>query len=285
MLEAMIVRMEDNMMGETKEIIDSTGNVLNKKKENKTIIFLKENVWNIIGGGLPAAISLISGLNLIVSKSFANSCAEYYGINREYFSENGIFEEQMLVLACALILFIYPFVFSYLTKNEKSKIYVIITGIATAMILFMQSLVYTVNLIDIISYDWLRQMFDNYFVVIGLLVVDIVIAYFVIIRRAFVSKKRLNLFERIIFSFALGIYALNVTAGIVVKLDYQIDDKKTYEVIEQNKAVVAIYNEKFVVIDCEIDGETIIFEKGKYSLQEMTGVSITYHEYENVEFK
>ena len=92
MLEAMIVRMEDNMMGETKEIRDSTGNVLNKKKENKTIIFLKENVWNIIGGGLPAAISLISGLNLIVSKSFANSCAEYYGINREYFSENGIFE-------------------------------------------------------------------------------------------------------------------------------------------------------------------------------------------------
>lgn len=285
MLEAMIVRMEDNMMGETKEIIDSTGNVLNKKKENKTIIFLKENVWNIIGGGLPAAISLISGLNLIVSKSFANSCAEYYGINREYFSENGIFEEQMLVFACALILFIYPFVFSYLTKNEKSKIYVIITGIATAMILFIQSLVYTVNLIDIISYDWLRQIFDNYFVVIGLLVVDIVIAYFVIIRRAFVSEKRLNLFERIIFSFALGIYALNVTAGIVVKLDYQIDDKKTYEVIEQNKAVVAIYNEKFVVIDCEIDGETIILEKGKYSLQEMTGVSITYHEYENVEFK
>lgn len=285
MLEAMIVHMEDNMMGETKEIIDSTGNVLNKKKENKTITFLKENVWNIIGGGLPAAISLISGLNLIVSKSFANSCAEYYGINREYFSENGIFEEQMLVLACALILFIYPFVFSYLTKNEKSKIYVIIIGIATAMILFMQSLVYTVNLIDIISYDWLRQIFDNYFVVIGLLVVDIVIAYFVIIRRAFVSKKRLNLFERIIFSFALGIYALNVTAGIVVKLDYQIDDKKTYEVIEQNKAVVAIYNEKFVVIDCEIDGETIILEKGKYSLQEMTGVSITYHEYKNVEFR
>ena len=132
MLEAMIVRMEDNMMGETKEIIDSKGKVLNKKKENKTLTFLKENVWNIIGVGLPAAISLISGLNLIVSKSFANSCAEYYGINREYFSENGIFEEQMLVLACALILFIYPFVFSYLTKNEKSKIYVIITGIATA---------------------------------------------------------------------------------------------------------------------------------------------------------
>ena len=54
----MIVRMEDNMMEETKQIIDATGNVLNKKKENKTIIFLKENAWNIIGVGLPALISL-----------------------------------------------------------------------------------------------------------------------------------------------------------------------------------------------------------------------------------
>lgn len=277
--------MEEDIMGETKEIVDSTGNVLNKKKESRTIIFLKEDVWNIICGSMPVLISLISALNLIFSKSFAISCAEYYGVNREYFIKNRIFEEKMLMLVCALILFIYPFVFSYLTKNKKSKIYVIITGIAIVVSLFTQSLVYTVNLIDIISYDWLRQILDNYFVAIGLLVGDIVIAYFVIIRRVLVSKKRLNLFERIIFSFALGIYILNVTAGVVVKLDYQIEDKKTYEVIEQNKAVVAIYNEKFVVIDCEIDGETIILKKGKYSLQEMTGVSITYHKYEKVEFK
>lgn len=272
-------------MEEKKQIIDATGNVLNKKKENETVKFLKENIWNIISVGLPALISLISGLNLIVTKNFANSCADYYGINREYFSENGIFEEQVLILACALILFLYPFIFSYLTKNEKSKIYVIITGITTAMILFMQSLVYTVNLLDIISWDWLRKIIDNYFVVVGLLIVDIVIAYFVIIRRAFVNKKRLNVFERIIFTCALGIYIFNVTTGIWIKMDYQIDDKKAYEVIEQNKAVVATYNEKFVVIDCEIEGDTIILEKGKYSLQEMTGVSITYHEYENVEFK
>jgi len=272
-------------MEEKKQIIDTAGNVLNKTKENKTFKFLKENVWNIIGVGLPALISLISGLNLIVSKNFANSCAEYYGINREYFSENGIFEEQILALACALILFLYPFIFSYLTKNEKSKIYVIITGIATAMILFMQNLIYTVYLIDIISYDWLRRIIDNYFVVVTLLIVDIVIVYFVIIRGAFGNKRRLNKFEKILFSLALGIYVLNVTIGIGIKMDYQIDDKKAYEVIEQNKAVVAIYDGKFVVIDCEIKDETIILEKGKYSLQEMTGVSITYHEYEDVEFK
>ncbi len=273
------------MMEETKQIIDATGNVLNKKKENKTIIFLKENAWNIIGVGLPALISLISGLNLIVTKNFANSCADYYGVNKEYFSKSGIFEDQILTIACALILFLYPFIFSFITKNEKSKFYVILTGIATVMILFMQNLIYTVNLIDIISIDWLRKIIDNYFVVIALLVVDIVIVYFVIIRGAFGNKKRINKFEKILFSLALGIYVLNVTVGIGIKMNYQIDDKKAYEVIEQNKAVVAIYNEKFVVIDCEIDGDTIILEKGKYSLQEMTGVSITYHEYEKVEFK
>lgn len=273
------------MTEEKNQIIDATGNVLNKKKENKTVKLLKENVWNIIGVGLPALISLISGLNLVVTKNFANSCADYYGVNREYFSESGIFEDQILTIACALILFLYPFIFSFITKNEKSKFYVILTGIATVMILFMQNLIYTVNLIDIISIDWLRRIIDNYFVVVVLLIVDIVIVYFVIIRGAFGNKTRLNKLEKVIFSLALMLYVLNVTVGIGIKMNYQIDDKKRYEVIEQNKAVVAIYDGKFVVIDCEIEGDKIILEKGKYSLQEMTGVSLTYHEYEKVEFK
>lgn len=66
------------------------------------------------------------------------------------------------------------------------------------------------------------------------------------------------------------------------KINYEIADKKEYEVIEQNRAIVSNYDGKFVVMSCEIQDETIILKKGTYSLEDMTGVSITYHKYEKV---
>ncbi len=42
------------------------------------------------------------------------------------------------------------------------------------------------------------------------------------------------------------------------------------------------FNYKFVVMDCEVQDDTIILKKGSYRLEEMTGVSITYHKYQEV---
>lgn len=81
---------------------------------------------------------------------------------------------------------------------------------------------------------------------------------------------------------ALILYVLNVAIGITIKINYEIADKKEYEVIEQNRAIVSNYDGKFVVMSCEIQDETIILKKGTYSLENMTGVSITYHKYEKV---
>ena len=63
-------------------------------------------------------------------------------------------------------------------------------------------------------------------------------------------------------------------------MNYDISDKKSYEVIEQNRAILSNYDGKFVVMDCEIHVESIIFKNCTYSFQEMSGVSITYHKYE-----
>ena len=105
---------------------------------------------------------------------------------------------------------------------------------------------------------------------------------FIIIRNFFWKNKKYNIGGKIILAIALILYVLNVVTGIVIKIDYEISDKKTYEVIEQNRAIVSNYDGKFVVMNCEIQGETIILKKGTYSLEEMTGVSITYHKYEKV---
>ena len=114
------------------------------------------------------------------------------------------------------------------------------------------------------------------------LIVDVMIAYFIIIRNFFWKNRKYNKVEKIVLSIALLLYVMNVATGIAIKMDYEISDKKSYEVIEQNRAIVSNYNGKFVVMDCEIQGETIVLKKGTYSLEEMTGVSITYHKYEKV---
>lgn len=91
-----------------------------------------------------------------------------------------------------------------------------------------------------------------------------------------------SLVEKTILTIALFLYVSNMVMGITSKINYEISDKKAYETIEQDRAIVSVYDGKFVVMDCQIQDETIILKKGTYSLEEMTGVSITYHEYEKV---
>ena len=96
------------------------------------------------------------------------------------------------------------------------------------------------------------------------------------------KNKKYSVCGKIILAIALILYVLNVAIGITIKINYEIADKKEYEVIEQNRAIVSNYDGKFVVMSCEIQDETIILKKGTYSLENMTGVSITYHKYEKV---
>ena len=101
-------------------------------------------------------------------------------------------------------------------------------------------------------------------------------------RNFFWKNKKYSVCGKIILAIALILYVLNVAIGITIKINYEIADKKEYEVIEQNRAIVSNYDGKFVVMSCEIQDETIILKKGTYSLEDMTGVSITYHKYEKV---
>lgn len=267
---------------QSKVIVDRQGNVIKSTKDNNLRQFLKKNIWNILGTGLAACITLVGVINLIISKSFSVSCANFYGIDRKYFSGTEIFEYKLIFVFCALILFAYPIILSYINKKINSKVYAIVTFIFTIFILFIQNVLYTVDLIDIIPWDWLKRYIDNYVTIGIFLVTDILIAYFIIIRNFFWEKKKYNIVEKIIFTIALLLYISNVATGITIKINYEISDKKAYEVIEQDRAIISNYYGKFVVMNCEIQGETIILKKGTYSLEEMTGVSITYHEYEKV---
>lgn len=265
-----------------KDIVDSQGNVLKSTKDNKVKQFLENNIWNVLGSGLAAFITVVGIMNLIISKSFSFSCANFYGTDRKYFSGTEIFEDKLIFIFFALLLLVYPFIFSYFNKKINSKIYVILTFLVTVYILFAQNILYTVNLIDIIPWDWLRRFIDNYVTIGVFLVADILIAYFIIIKNFFWEKKKFNRVEKMILMLALLLYISNTAIGITIKINYEISDKKAYEVIEQNSAIISNYEGKFVVMDCEIQGETIVLKKGAYHLEEMVGASITYHTYDKV---
>lgn len=267
---------------QSKEIVDSQGNAYKSTRDGRVKQFLKDNVWNILGTGLAAVITLVGILNLVISKSFSVSCASFYGIDGKYFSGTEMFENKLIFVLCALLLFVYPFIFSYISDKINSKIYVVLMFLFTVCILFVQNILYTINLIEIIPWTWLRQIVDNYVTIIVFLIVDLIIAYFIIIRNFFWKNRKYNKVEKIVLLIALLLFVMNVATGIAIKMDYDISDKKSYEVIEQNRAIVSNYDDKFVVIDCEIQGETIVLKKGTYSLEEMTGVSITYHKYKKV---
>lgn len=256
---------------ESKDIIDTQGKPLKIKKCNAIKEYLKTNIWNILGTGFAAFFTVASLVNVVISREYSKSCANFYGIDRKYFSgTGGLFEDKAIFVICALILFVYPLVFSYIVKKTKNKLYMVLLSLATICVLGIQNIAYTPEL---------NIRAENVIIVI-LFVSDLLITYFLIVR--VFSKKKYNKVENVIFTATFLIYAINVIVGIAIRINYDISDKKTYEVIENNRAVVSTYDGKFVVMDCKIQGETIILTKGTYRIEDMTDVTITYHNYDKV---
>ena len=87
--------------------------------------------------------------------------------------------------------------------------------------------------------------------------------------------------NRILLAFI--IFSIDVSIGVSVIFNNDISDKRFYEVIDDDKVVITNYEEKFLVMDCDVEGETLYIEKGKYSFIEMTDVDIKYKKYEDVQ--
>lgn len=268
------------------KIVDSTGRPINMDNTNKVKRFKKfidDNIWNILGIGIGACVTLGSLINIFVSSNYSRDCSKYYGIDVKYFSGSAMFQKKMIFLVVAIILLLYPFLFKYINFKLKSKIYLILSFMITIYILFMQNLVYTVKFIDSIKCERLISIIDNYVTIMVFLISDIILAYFFILRKYFRKDKPLIKLEKIVFALVLGIYLFSTSIGVLIALNSQISDKRFYEVIDNNKVVITNYEGKFLVMDCEVQGELLYIEKGKYSFIEMTGVDIKYCEYKNVE--
>lgn len=109
-----------------KEIVDSQGNAYKSNKDkNKITQYLETNIWNFLGTGLAAVITLAGIVNFVISKSFSASCANFYGIDKKYFSGTEMFEDKLIFILCAFVMFVYPIILSYINKKINSKGFVI----------------------------------------------------------------------------------------------------------------------------------------------------------------
>lgn len=270
-------------MGKKTIIVDSSGQPINGKYDNeikKIKKYIISNLWNVL-----VSITNILGIltSVVISISYSRNCSEYYGVDEKYFDGISIFQDKIIFLVIAIIVMEYPFLFHHL--KCESKIFTVFMFLLTILILFTQNMMYTEYLIKKIKLEWLTHIIGSWAVVIIFLTSDILLSYFLIVRNCFRKDKSLKKLEKTVFKLALVIYLINISVGISVGLNRQISDKRLYEVIDNNKVVITNYDGKFLVMDCNVQGETLYIKKGKYSFIEMTDVDIKYNEYKDVQCK
>lgn len=255
---------------------DSSGESIDVYDTHKIKKYIRDNIWNILGIGVGAWITLIGFVNILVSTNYAMACSEYYGIDAKYFADSSVFQGKIICLALIIFLLLLPFLLNYINSKLKSKVFLAMSFIIMVFTLFMQNILYTAGIINSIKSEWLISMIDNLATIIVFLISDIVLAYVFILRNHVRKNKNMVRWEIIVFLSAFIIFSIDVSIGASVIFNNDISDKRFYEVIDDDKVVITNYEGKFLVMDCDVEGETLYIEKGKYSFIEMTDVDIKY---------
>lgn len=263
-------------------IVDSQGNAIKKDKSIKQ--FLTDNTKNILTLLLTSGIAglVIKIVKEAVAYKYAGSCADFYGADRRYFSGIEVLEYKWFYICSLIFLLVYITVCLYASKKTTSKAGDIGMFIILAIMLYFVNILFNHCTVSFASRDWMKYWANQYAWGIMLLISSVILAYFLSLRSVICRWKGYKWPEKILLAVASMIVIINIAVSIKSVLTINISDKKKYEVIEGNRAIVSCYEGKFVVMDCKIQGETLVLNKGTYRLEEMAGKSIRYHQYEKV---
>lgn len=259
-----------------------------KSSRNKIFEFYKANVWKVWGTGLTAAITISGIFSIILSTFYASSCSTYYQVDKRYFEGQNVFGYKSILIACMLILFIYPFIISYLNKGFGSKSFKAFAFLLIFTVLGLQSVIYVDIIREYSPCKLLESLFAYWVVVVLSLVADLILTYYFIRDKGFPkegdanNKKALRLAR-----VSLGVFYSVVIIGMMIAVFSGVRQKKWYEIINDNKAIISAFDGKYVVLDCEIisynkDEDILKLRKGKYSLIGMTELPIVYHKFSEV---
>lgn len=270
--------MEDNK----KIIVDDKGNPLNNRWFYNLKGYIKDNIWNILGKGI-ATLATLQGIVMAFSQmAYARDCASFYGIHNRYFDGSDVFRSKIMYLVACIFLIIYIWALGYIGKKMKSKIDRAFIFIATMLFLFVQNVIYTCNIISRGGY----AVFENEgFLIVSVVVYiisDIIIAFYMVLRKHCKKWKEPKKVEGIILGAALCVYAFCAVGGIMAYMGTEIEDKRTYEIISDSDVIVSTYEGMFVTMKCRVEEDTLYIDKGKCKLRGMENEEISYYEFEEV---
>ncbi len=275
--------------------------------ENKEKLQKYFKIISFVNAILLIVIPLTSLVNIYISNTYAKECSKFYGIEMRYFDASLTIQNKFIFAMVSIIFLCYPYILYYIAQKSKKCIFkTVIAGaifLFSTIVIFFQMIVYTGYIINIIRYKFITTILDNFVAVILFFMISVVISYYLILRKNLEENeflKKCNLAKylqekfEIIFLVAFVVYSVVVSIGFCVYLNSDISDKRSYEIFEykeviddkeeiKNKVIITDYEGKFIVMNCEIEGENLHIKKEeRYDFIEMTGVKIQYKEFENV---
>ena len=232
-------------------------------------------IGDIVTMGIPIVSVIIALIRVIESTAYAMQCSEIYGADIRYFINTGLTEVRVIYVVSTFIIILHPIIIVYFFKNNKQWKWKVLIWLLIA--LWGQTVVYAVNIKK--ATLWNTGIIG--FMMCAGFVADGIIDY--LIFKIFFTESEIvmNGIRKGICCIALFIYAIICFLEIAASFN-GIRGKKVYETINDNKAIIAEYNDKFIVIDCYIEGENLVLLKGNYTIEDLTGVKIKRRKYEMI---
>lgn len=213
----------------------------------------------------------------------------FYGIAEKYFNLNEIIAGSKNSLFIIIFMTVLLMIGAYLTDETTNKCGILKGCYITSCICYIEAICIN-EFIGLIGIKWLPKFISaNIFmaIIIAICVVNgIYIGSLLRLRKETKSdKKRLLIINNVTKGLSMISFLIIVSATVLGAIFYNVSNKKMYEIVEQNRAIITEYNGKWVTMDCEVEGENLILKKGTYRLEEMTDKVITYREYQKVTCK
>lgn len=248
--------------------------------------WIKENIFkpmeDILLKYRELIITILGVLCLIVSKAvifnYKQKCEEYYNVSMQYFDGQQRLEDVEIFGILTVLLIIYPIIIFIIRHYFDDKKGEIMTFIALSCVFFYQSLTYDEYIMQYSDSDFLRKIAASWITIGILFVADLFVSFFL------VWKK---IISNIVVTISLMIIVINALFGIFAGLNFNVENKKEYEILDSGKsAVISTYEGMFVVMDCQIygDNEYLYLDNKNYRLEEMAGHNIQYIMFDSVGF-
>lgn len=254
-----------------------------KKFIEKIRTNLRKNVAEMILPIIGVYTFIYQVLLWFFCKVYVLSCSSFYGIPQKYFSGEDLWEDKLYfgIIIIIAVMFIFACIKIEKKMNLTSKGWKIFLCSSIFMVLFYLNSVFLEINIDCFFSLFIKSSLYEYYIGIIMMLAVVVVSYYLVIGDSDKIKKGTEK-RFVVFMISTMILLFNISFGTYFQMKYDADDKNDYEIWENNKVIVSNNTNIFVLMDYEIQDETLIIKKGSFEIKKDIEGSITYYKFEEV---